>query len=99
MPWKWKIHMIHSWIKNEVKWIFAKLEENASVQTNAFSERNKKNLKKMKKKLHGQKLFWNSSSRNALCWAFYYVTNNEQVDLTPPQAMHCIFLITIQFWI
>jgi hypothetical protein len=37
-----KIHIIHSWIKNEVKWIFAKLEENASVQTNAFSERKKK---------------------------------------------------------
>jgi hypothetical protein len=41
--------MIHSWIKNEVKWIFAKLEENASVQTNAFSERNKKILKNNEK--------------------------------------------------
>jgi hypothetical protein len=41
--------MIHSWIKNEVKWIFAKLEENASVQTNAFSERNKIFLKNNEK--------------------------------------------------
>jgi hypothetical protein len=24
--------------------------------------------------------------------------NNKQVELTPPQAMHCIFSITIQFW-
>jgi hypothetical protein len=23
--------------------------------------------------------------------------NNKQVELTPPQAMHCIFSITIQF--
>jgi hypothetical protein len=28
-----KINVIRSWIKNEVKWICAKLEENASVQT------------------------------------------------------------------
>jgi len=27
------LHMIRSWIKNEVKWIYAKLEENASVPT------------------------------------------------------------------
>jgi hypothetical protein len=44
-----KIPMIHSWIKNEVKWIFAKLEENASVRTNAFSERNKKTQKNNEK--------------------------------------------------
>jgi len=73
-------------------------EENASVQTNAFSERNKKNLKNNEKNYMDKDLFRKSSSRNALCWAFYYVTNNKQVELTPPQAMHCIFSITIQFW-
>ncbi len=56
------------------------------------------NLKNNEKNYMDKDLFPKSSSRNALCWAFYYVTNNKQVELTPPQAMHCIFSITIQFW-
>ncbi len=92
--------MIHSWIKNEVKWIFAKLEENASVQTNTFSERNKqKNLKNNEKNYMDK-----DCSENQVVEMHYVehfimsLINNKQVELTPPQAMHCIFSITIQFW-
>jgi hypothetical protein len=55
-----------------------------------YKQNEQKNLKNLKK-LHGLRLFWKSSSRNALCWELYYVTSNKQVDLTPAQVMHCIF--------
>ncbi len=48
---------------------------------------NEKNLKK----LHAQKTFWNRNSRNTLCWAFYYVNDNKEVNATTPQTMWCIF--------
>jgi hypothetical protein len=48
-------------------------------------------MKESLKKLHAQKLFWKSNSRNALCWAFYNVNDNKKVDLTTPQTMCCIF--------
>jgi hypothetical protein len=28
---------------------------------------------------------------NALCWAFYCVNDNKEVNVTTPQTMHCIF--------
>jgi hypothetical protein len=40
--------------------------------------------------LHAQRLFWKSNSRNALCWAFYYVNDNKEVDFKIPQIMCCI---------
>ncbi len=47
-------------------------------------------MKKNLKKLHAQRLFWKSNSRNALCWAFYCVNDNKEVDLITPQIMRCI---------
>ncbi len=48
-------------------------------------------MKENLKKLHAQRLFWKPNSKNALCWAFYYVNNNKEVDLIVLQIMHCIF--------
>ncbi len=42
------------------------------------------------KKLHAQRLFWKPNSINALCWAFFYVNDNKEVDLITCQIMHCI---------
>jgi hypothetical protein len=35
--------------------------------------------------------FWKPNSINALCWAFYYVNDNKEIDLTTPQVTCCIF--------
>jgi hypothetical protein len=37
------------------------------------------------------RLFWKPNSINELCWAFYYVNDNKEVDLTTLQVMRCIF--------
>ncbi len=34
------------------------------------------------------RLFWKPYGRNALCWAFYVVSDNTQVDGKVPQMMH-----------
>jgi hypothetical protein len=68
------------------------LGENASVLT-----KGSENPKKMKKneiklrKLHAQRLFWKPHSKNALCWAFFYVNDNKEVDLIVLEIMHYIF--------
>jgi hypothetical protein len=38
----------------------------------------------LKKMLHAQKSFWKENSRNALCWAFYCVNHNKEVNGTTP---------------
>jgi hypothetical protein len=43
------------------------------------------------KKLHAQRLFWKPNNKNALCWAFYYINDNKEVDLTTLQVISCIF--------
>jgi hypothetical protein len=48
-------------------------------------------MKENLRKLHGQRLFWKPNSINALWWAFYYVNNNNEIDVIAPQVMH--FLI------
>jgi hypothetical protein len=42
------------------------------------------------KKLHAQRTFWRGNSINALCWAFYSVNDNKEVDVIAPQTMRCI---------
>ncbi len=37
------------------------------------------------------RLFWKPNNINALCWAFYYVNENKEIDLTTLQGMCCIF--------
>ncbi len=42
------------------------------------------------KKLHAQKGFWKRNNKNALCWAFYCVNDNKEVNIRIHQIMHCI---------
>jgi hypothetical protein len=49
-------------------------------------EMNENNLKK----LHAQKVFWKRNSKNALCWEFYCVNDNKEVNVRTLQIMHCI---------
>jgi hypothetical protein len=42
------------------------------------------------KKLHAHITFWRGNSINALCWAFYCVNDNKEVNVTTPQTIHCI---------
>ncbi len=47
---------------------------------------NKKNLKK----LDAQRIFWRGNNRNSLCWAFYCVNGNKEVNVITRQTMWCI---------
>ncbi len=38
----------------------------------------------MKKKLHAQRVFWKRNNKNALCWAFYHVNDNKEVNVKTP---------------
>jgi hypothetical protein len=42
-------------------------------------------------KLHAQRLFWKPNSINALWWVFYYVNNNNGIDVIAPHVMRYIF--------
>jgi hypothetical protein len=42
------------------------------------------------KKLHVQKTFWRGNNINALCWKFYCVNDNKEVNVIAFQTMHCI---------
>jgi hypothetical protein len=42
-----------------------------------------KKWKKIEKKLHAQRLFW-KLNKNILCWTFYFVNDNKEVDLIVP---------------
>ncbi len=43
------------------------------------------------KKLRAQRTFWRENNKNALCWAFYCVNDNKEVNVITPQTMRCIF--------
>jgi hypothetical protein len=69
------------------------MEENVSVQIetnlnpkNGREEKMKVNLKK----LHAQIKRWQSHGRLFLCWSFYCVNDNTEIDLENTQIMHCI---------
>ncbi len=43
------------------------------------------------KKLHAQIVFWKRNNKNALCWTFYCVNDNKEVNVIIFQTMCCIF--------
>jgi hypothetical protein len=51
---------------------------------------NEKKMKEKFEKLHVQRSFWRGNNKNALCWAFYCVNDNKEVNVTTPQTMHYI---------
>ncbi len=57
---------------------------------NISPKNNEEKIWKKLKKLYAQGLFWKPNSKNVLCWAFYCVNDNKEVDLIVLQVMHCI---------
>jgi hypothetical protein len=47
-------------------------------------------MKENLKKLHAQKQIWNPHGRTFLCWSFYCVNDNVEVNLVNIQTMCCI---------
>ncbi len=66
-----------------------KIEEMGNFQIEG--NRNLKRNENIWKTLHAQKVFWKRNSKNALCWAFYCVNDNKEVNVTTLQIMHSIF--------
>jgi hypothetical protein len=46
-------------------------------------------MNEISRKLHAQ-IFWEPNNKNALCWAFYCINDNKEIDLIRFQIMHCI---------
>jgi len=72
------------------------MEENVSVKIK--TSRNPENEKKEQMKinlqnLHAQKKSWKPHGRLSLCWSFYYVNDNVEIDLENTQIMHVSFVI------
>jgi hypothetical protein len=70
-----------------------KLEKLGNFQTKG--SKNPTTNEMFLKKLHAQRVFWRRNSKNALCWAFYCVNDNKEVNVTILQTMHCIFVTII----
>jgi hypothetical protein len=69
-------------IENEMS---VEFEEMVSLQIEG--SRNSKMNEKNFKKLHAQKTFWRGNSRITLCWAFYCVNDNKEVNAIVFQTM------------
>jgi hypothetical protein len=65
--------------------------ENLQIEGSRNPKMNEEKMKKNLKMLHAHKSSWRGNNRNALCWAFYCVNDNKEVNVTTPQTIHCIF--------
>jgi len=68
--------------------MLVELKEMVNLQTkwNRNLEMNEKKLKK----LYAQRTFWRGNSISTLCWAFYCVNDNKEVNAMASQTMWCI---------
>jgi hypothetical protein len=41
--------------------------------------------------LHTKRKKWKTHNRNAICWAFYYVNDDKEIDLRNLLVMRCVF--------
>ncbi len=53
-------------------------------------------MKENLQKLYVQIIFWKSHNIIALCWAFYWVNDNKDVDVKSLQIM-CLYFLLQQF--
>jgi hypothetical protein len=60
---------------------------NLQIEGSRNLEMNENNLRK----LYAQRTLWRGNNRNTLCWAFYCVNDNKEVNAIAPQTMQCIF--------
>jgi hypothetical protein len=69
------------------------MEENLCVQTKTSKNPENEKEKKMNiifKKLYAQIKSWQPHRRLSLCWIFYCVNDNVEIDLEDTQIMRCI---------
>jgi len=50
----------------------------------------KRKLKFFLQKLHLQREKWKGHDRNAMCWSFFIVNDNNIIDGSKPQIMRCM---------
>jgi hypothetical protein len=67
-----------------------KIEDEILLELEEMGSLQKMNENKFKK-LHAQRAFWRGNNINALCWAFYCVNDNKEINVTTLQTMCCIF--------
>jgi hypothetical protein len=48
-------------------------------------------MKEVLRMVHAQRIFWKPNSINALWWVFYYVNNNNEIDVIALHVMCYIF--------
>jgi len=84
---------IYEWSKSG-RWTFARTwrKWNCMKRKSKNLEKNEEKMKEILKKVHAQRLFWKPHSKNALCWAFFYLNGNKEVDLIVLQIMHYLLL-------
>jgi hypothetical protein len=63
-----------------------RIQIEGSRNPNMNEEKMKDNLKK----LRAQRSFWRTNNINVLCWAFYCVNDNKEVNVTTFLSMCCI---------
>ncbi len=59
---------------------------NLQTKGSRFLKMNENNFKK----LHAKIIFWKGNNKNALCWTFYCVNDNKEVNVIAFQTMCCI---------
>jgi hypothetical protein len=64
--------------------------ENVQTKNNKVEKNGKQIMKQNLQKLHVQRKFWKGHNRNYLCWAFYYVNDGKEVEVTSHQVMKYI---------
>jgi hypothetical protein len=72
-------------MKLSKKIVSVKIETNMNLE-NGKEEEMKINLKK----IHAQRKCWQPHGRLYLCWSFYYVNDDTEIDLENTQIMHYI---------
>ncbi len=85
--------------ENEISWNEWNMKDeimNGNLQTKQnttkeITNHNENNeMERNLQTLHTQMKKWRRHSRNVICWAFYYVNDDKEVDLLNLQVMRCV---------
>ncbi len=78
---------------NEIRVEDEFLPEEIFEEMGSFQIKRSKNLEMNEnnlKKLHAQRVFWKGNNINVLCWAFYCMNDNKEVNVIVFQIVHYI---------
>jgi hypothetical protein len=65
------------------------IKPNTTQEIIEFNERNE--MERNLQTLHVQRKIWKGYNRNAICWAFYFVNENKDVDPKNLPVKSCLF--------